>query len=256
MGSPQVRVRVVDAAVAIKWPTQERWCVVSYGDPAPTWSWVGDLEECGGAQAWVDPGDTAARHPSDFGGEPLARTPTELGARIRQLRGKKNLRDAAKELGISKSSLSRYETEGKVPLDVAAAIDGNLRADGWVLASASRLHQARWKPWAADASVRECGHQWPAQYQGTVWIHIVPRAENVGKSHAVRLSWGPWRCLVELPLSAQGMVLTTGKAVDEGEAVTLRLQARVPLYVLFGAGDPATGPQLDLRDAWTSSHAS
>ncbi len=182
---------------------------------------------------------------------PFPATDEELGEALRRLRGRRTLRDMADATKISRASLSRYERGAPVPLEFAAVLDAALNAQGWVATSVARLQQPRWAPWVDQVSARTFAHRWPAAYNGTVWVHVVPVPQRVGERHEIQLQWGPWRRSVDVVLERPGMLLTTGKATDEDEvAVTLHLNTDAPVYAVFGAGEVPGQPQLDMRQGW------
>jgi hypothetical protein len=93
-------------------------------------------------------------------------------------------------------------------------------------------------------------HTWPTTHNGKVWIRILPTAENSGRSHEVKLLWGPWRRHVNEIVSPMGLTLATSKAAEE-RAVPCQVQVIPGGRVLFGTGDLPSDVVLDIEDGWT-----
>lgn len=177
----------------------------------------------------------------------------EIGARLKQLRGRRSLRELALAAKVSKSSLSRYESGATpIPFALARSIDQAYGAEGWIEAAVASVGRGRWKPWTDGAHPqREFFHQWPAQYVGLVWVLIRPVAVRAGTPHDVRLQWGPWTYEETLEsLHSDGTSLLTGKAQDE-VPVTCNLQCSQAVHALWGIGEELPASTImDIRQRW------
>ncbi|MFI7521354.1 helix-turn-helix domain-containing protein [Micromonospora globbae] len=179
---------------------------------------------------------------------PLA-SEREIGAVLKRLRGRRSLRDMAEAARISKSSLSRYENGAPVPLHLASVLDHVYSAQGWIEAAVRSSGRDRWDPWRTDEASSMHVHTWPANYAGSVSIHVRPAPANVGRTHHLRLAWGPWRALMTLPVPRPGLQLTTGKSRDE-VAVPCQLDCDPPAHALFLVGETAHKHSVDIRTLW------
>lgn len=118
----------------------------------------------------------------------LPTSDAEIGMALKQLRGRRSLRDLAKKAAIGKSSLDRYETGATpIPLGLAKSLDKAYEADGWIEAVVAAVGRGRWEPWRDEKPKRTFAHRWPAKYQGLVWIIVRPVATNIRKSHDLQL---------------------------------------------------------------------
>jgi transcriptional regulator with XRE-family HTH domain len=194
----------------------------------------------------------------------LARDRLELGKQMKAIRGKTGLRkfEEAQDAGsaglvISRSQLSRYE-QGKVlaPLKYAEHLDHLYDAGGWVDLSLKNLWRPRWNPWADEFPALHHYGLWPALHHGLVWVKVKPTAENIDCMHALTLEWGPWGHSVTAVLPAEGIVLVTGKAVDdEGTNSALELVADRNVFALFGAGEDLDGEiTIDIHRGWVNAN--
>ncbi|WP_435614193.1 helix-turn-helix domain-containing protein [Streptomyces coelicoflavus] len=181
----------------------------------------------------------------------LPTSDVEIGARLKQLRGRRSLRDLAEVANVTKSTLSRYESgTTAIPFAVAKALDQAYGAAGWIEAAVASVGWGRWEPWKQATSQRSFAHRWPAQHQGLVWVLIRPSATRIGQSHEVVLRWGSWVCDVSIDLSGPGTVILTGKDRDE-VAVTCNLECSQPVYALWGIGEHLPeSAVLDIRQEW------
>lgn len=190
--------------------------------------------------------ETGGRFPANQG---------EFGERLRGLRGRRGLRQVARQAFISAAQLSRYERGEILPsLEKAEALDRAYGADGWIVVALSALWRPRWQPWKDEWPSRFHAATWPAAFRGLVWIKIIP-ATDEPVTIDLDLEWGPWgrEEQLQFPQASQGIVLTTLKAVDDdGVSRTLNLKANKEVFALFGAGDHLEGEVLvmDIHRGW------
>jgi len=96
-------------------------------------------------------------------------------------------------------------------------------------------------------------HTWPAAHSGIVSIWVRPAPTAVGRSHEIRLRWGPWHRKVTAVLTKTGLTLVTGKAAED-VAVPCQVEVIPPAHVFFGIGE-VTDPNrevLDIAVGWTT----
>ena len=179
----------------------------------------------------------------------LPRTPEELGARLRRLRGRRSLRslvdvqntDPRFSMTLTKSQFQRYESgETLPPLQYAEDLDRLYDAAGWVDVALRSLWRSRWDPWAFDNAGPSRFHAalWPPQLAGTVWLKVKPTAQDADTVHLIEIEWGSWMRTVETLITAQGVLLITGKAANEdGIAHTCNIAIDKRVFVLHGAGN-------------------
>ena len=174
----------------------------------------------------------------------------ELGVLLARLRGDEGLRAAASRLGLSRTTLSRWENTGRVPLSRAPLLDQAYGCGGELEAVIVRLRHGDWDPYGAAEAKRHHAHRWPHAYEGQVWAWVRPQREQAGARHSINLRWGPWRQHVNRTLGAGGIAFLTGKAPDD-VAVTFELTVDPPCYALFGTADCEASVSEDIRDDWT-----
>lgn len=188
---------------------------------------------------------------------------TEFCRALRNFRGGVSLRNLEKSRHnqgrdrISKSALSRYESGRTLPgLRRAKHLDTLYGADGKVELLLAKLWHHKWNPdlHSREAPKRSYFHRWPADYSGTVWIHIKPTPDSVDEYHKVYLHWGPWKMVADIEIPADGVYLTTGKAADRGNlSITLELKSDLHIFALFGADEITddAAHKLDITQKWT-----
>lgn len=174
----------------------------------------------------------------------------ELGVLLARLRGDEGLRAAAKRLGLSRSTLSRWENTGRVPLSSARHLDQAYDCSGALEVMITRLRHGKWDPYAAAEAQGHHAHIWPREHEGQVWAWVRPGRGRAGALHAINLRWGPWRQRVDLTLGPDGLALMTGKARDD-VAVSFEVAVDPDSYLLFGTGDCNASVSEDIRDGWT-----
>ncbi|WP_420820443.1 helix-turn-helix domain-containing protein [Schaalia canis] len=162
---------------------------------------------------------------------------------MRRLRGARGLRElagseACRTVGLSKSSLSRYERGLRPPLRYAQLISDLYGGDGWLELAIRSLWMSDWDPWASEFPESAHVLTWPASYSGRVWIHIRPNPNAVNESHSLRIDWGPWSISINKVIPEAGILLSTGKGKDVEVPVPCLIEASFPIYVLHGIGFP------------------
>lgn len=193
----------------------------------------------------------------------LPQSPQELGVRLRRLRGGRGLRRLVEEqdadprlsVTLSKSQLARYESGETLPqLQYAEHLDRLYEAGGWVEVAIRSLWRSEWDPWALDNAGPSRYHAalWPAQLSGAVWLKVKPTSQDADTVHRVEIEWGPWMRTVETVITAQGILLFTGKAADDdGIPRTCNLAFDKRVFVLHGAGDDfGDEVVVDMRRGW------
>jgi len=177
----------------------------------------------------------------------------ELGSLLRQRRQALglSLRQLAKLCYLDTSTLSRYETGGRIPAHRAALLDRAYDAEGVVASAVLGAARRPWRPDLSEQPKRLHVHRWPAEHCGAVWMHVIPSTGNIGSRHLVRLQWGPWHRLLVLPsLIPQGAAAWTGKGVDSRHAVDLTCEMSPAAFAVFGLNDPPEGA-IDIRAGWS-----
>ncbi|MEH0929079.1 helix-turn-helix domain-containing protein [Micromonospora sp. CPCC 205558] len=173
----------------------------------------------------------------------------EIGAALKRFRGRRSLRDMAEAAHVSKSSLSRYENGAPIPLHLASVLDRVYSAQGWIEATVLSGSRGHWDPWRTDEVSSLHVHTWPSGYSGLVAIHLRPTPATVGRTHQIRLAWGPWSARLTLALPRPGSRLMTGKSRDE-VSVPVQLDCDPPVHALFLVGAPDDEPHVDIRSLW------
>lgn len=191
--------------------------------------------------------------------ESLPQTAQELGIALRKLRGDRGLRKLEssqneKDLVLSKSTLARYESGQRPPLQYAEHLSHIYGGDGWVELAVRRLWMSDWDPWSTDNPATTYSIAWPAQYAGPVWIYIRPTPHHVDESHRIILQWGPWQCEQNIVLSRKGATLTTGKHQDDSSPITCTVTANYSIHLLHGAGEGSKQRTIDIRSLWYPSY--
>ena len=147
----------------------------------------------------------------------------------------------AARIGVSKSTLHRWESGAAVPLSWAAPLDQTFGTAGWLLYAANRLHVDDWCP-AADTDDARVSHthRWPAVYSGVVWVVlklavVPPRSASAGLS--VTLSRGGHDLASQRFRGLERVVVCIRKtAQNDGVAAPMTVRTSVPTFALFGAG--------------------
>jgi transcriptional regulator with XRE-family HTH domain len=186
----------------------------------------------------------------------LPASPQELGAALRTMRGVSldNLLSGT-SVPVSKSQLGRYERGVSLPpLKLARDLDRLYEAEGWIEVAVRSLWRRKWDPWRRGEVIPKRIHalQWPAAYEGIIWLKIIPTPAEVGRRHDIGLAWGPWRYDSHIYLDAAGVLLVTGKARDDdGATVVMNLDTDPGTFLLHGAGEDFSGERvIDIRQAW------
>lgn len=179
----------------------------------------------------------------------LPETWQALGVALNRARGSRSLRALAADVGVTKTTVARWEAGSPVPLHHAEALDQALGGDGLIAEAIVLLGQERWTPQRSDVAVARHAHQWSAAYTGQVWIWIRPTPDNYGRQHRMTLDWGPWRHESTKLLGRNGLTLLTGKSAEEN-AVTLNVETDPDSYALFGVGEVLGRPTRDIRPDW------
>lgn len=185
--------------------------------------------------------------------DPLPENSIELGMAMRRLRGSRGLREIAgselcRKVGISKSSLSRYERGLRPPLRHAKLISDLYGGDGWLEVAIHSLWISKWNPWSSDYPQTSHVIVWPASYVGRVWIHVRPNPSAVNHEHTLMICWGPWQVSFRKVIPEEGVFLSTGKGVDSKVSVPCMIESEVPIHVLHGVGSMHAA--IDISHDW------
>lgn len=195
--------------------------------------------------------------------KPAAR---KLGELLRAARGGRTQTELGDEVGLGKSSISRYESGDWVPdLDEARRLDTAL-GTGTLITQAVRDILFNPSPGVLDFvrtfSVFVCE---PPQYVGPLYVRLAA-SQGVVRSVRVALRWGSKRRLAPLPVLDAGFAFLDerGFVVDEAGIalvfakrgpgdVPLRVHTSVPLMLGHGCGLPLLDDDrvLDVNEGWT-----
>ncbi|QDY11194.1 helix-turn-helix transcriptional regulator [Micromonospora sp. HM134] len=184
------------------------------------------------------------------GYEPHAKA---LGKLLRSARGRRRQRDIEQAVGVSDSSLSRFERGQSIPdIEIAAKLDEVLRLDGKV------SEQVRAILFPAGTVPIPVGRRlivavFPPDYLGAVYVHLRTAAGQRAAVVQVTLIWGDWWCRHTLMLDATGVALQFAKVEAAKRSVPLRVQTSHPVAATYGLDMPAELPDqriIDANDGW------
>lgn len=140
-----------------------------------------------------------------------------------------------------------------MPLEVARLVDEAFALSGWCQAAVTRLAAPSWRPRLDEFPGLVHQHRWDAALAGTVWVLLRPTERGGPAPVVCDFRWGPWRAVVSVDLSDEGVYAFTGKAAETGAAPTCTLTTSLPVHAYWGAGVPPEGEWLDLRHRWVEA---
>ncbi|THG33006.1 helix-turn-helix domain-containing protein [Naasia lichenicola] len=181
--------------------------------------------------------------------ERLPESDGELGITLKRLRGGLTQTDVARAGGVSKSTVSRWETgQGEITLVAAERLDNFFETTPRLQYAVLNLRRGQDE--ALQLQAGESILKFPRRFIGQVWIAVRPNPDFINLEHTVEFFWGPHTFSDSRPLEVGGTAFVTGKF--KPDQVGLYVRTDPPVYeITHGTDGPPSGFfQLDIRHAW------
>jgi len=111
--------------------------------------------------------------------------------------------------------------------------------------------------WWHASKIIEYKNEWsyfyPRDYEGQVWIRVIPQEKMIDKVHQYHLKWGPWRKKDNLIMrTIKGVTLILSKRKEE-HSVPIFVTVNPPSYISFGQGEISDENIIDINHGWIDS---
>ena len=90
----------------------------------------------------------------------------------------------------------------------------------------------------------------PATYSGRVWIQVFAEPASRGAPHDYTVRWGPWEYKGTLNLERRESAFLVHMKGNDGLSVPIFFDISPACYVVFGQGDPPSGPLHEINWGW------
>lgn len=154
---------------------------------------------------------------------------------------------------LSETTLRRFEAGASIKLAYAHHVDELYRGAGAIEAEI-RLLRSREAPLeraildVPSDAIAKARVYWPKDYTGDVWLRLHGSNDDVQR---IWLSWGGWRCVVDVRLSRQPVLVTGQTATHDEDRAPLLVEAVVDFTADSGVGGgPAGASIVRLHRRW------